>query len=260
MSEIVERNHGPVRVLRLNRPDKRNALKVGTFAELHRRLDAAAADPGVRCLVLTGTGASFCAGADVEEWAEAEARGELETYGWTDAAHRFVHALAAFPKPTVAALNGSAVGAGVDLALACDFRVAAASASLRCGYTGMAYNPDMGSTWFLPRLIGAERAKRFVFLNEKLGAADAAAWGLVGEVVEAERLEEMALAFAARLAAGPTVALAHAKRLIDSAGERVLEAQLALERAAGEDCGRTRDAREALEAAQARRAPVFEGR
>lgn len=153
----------------LNRPDQRNALDIPTLQKLHGLLDDCNADPAVRVLVLTGSGRSFCAGADLAEWAEAEARGALESYGWTETAHALMSRLYSLDKPTIAAINGTAVGAGMDLSLCCDLRIAARSARFKAGYTSMAYSPDAGASWHLPRLIGSEQAKRLLFLDEPWG-------------------------------------------------------------------------------------------
>ncbi len=153
----------------LNRTAQRNALDIPTLKNLHALLDTYNADPAVRVVVLTGSGRSFCAGADLDEWAEAEARGALETYGWTETAHALMTRLHSLEKPTIAAINGTAVGAGMDLTLCCDLRIAGQSARFKAGYTSMAYSPDAGASWHLPRLIGAEQAKRLLFLDELWG-------------------------------------------------------------------------------------------
>jgi 2-(1,2-epoxy-1,2-dihydrophenyl)acetyl-CoA isomerase len=246
--------------IRLSRAAKRNSLACAHLDRLNQLLDRYASDAAVRCLVLSGTGRAFCSGADLDEWAEAEARGELDTYGWTDRAHTLVQALAAFPRPTIAALNGSAVGAGADLAFACDFRIAALSASLRCGYTGMGYSPDMGGTWFLPRLVRPDVAKRFVFLNDKWSANEAYSAGLVSEVVDDERFNSHVSEFAARLGSGPSVAFGHVKTLFASSLTNTLAAQLENEGTAGIACGHSEDGQEALRAAADGRSPQFLGR
>ncbi|NVZ77363.1 enoyl-CoA hydratase/isomerase family protein, partial [Pseudomonas gingeri] len=163
----------------LNRPEQRNALDIPTLKALIDLLDRFEADPAVRVLLLTGSGRSFCAGADLAEWADAERRGILETYGWTETAHVLMNRLHGFAKPTIAAINGTAVGAGMDLTLCCDFRLAAQSARFKAGYTSMAYSPDAGASWHLPRLIGTEQAKSLLFLDELWGAERALATGLV---------------------------------------------------------------------------------
>lgn len=244
----------------LNRPQQRNALDIPTLKALHALLDAHEANPAVRVVVLSGEGRSFCAGADLAEWAEAEARGELETYGWTETAHALMTRLHGLAKPTIAAINGTAVGAGMDLALCCDFRIAAASARFKAGYTGMAYAPDAGASWHLPRLIGSEAAKRLLFLDELWGAERALGVGLVGEVCADEQLQAVAGELAARLAAGPTFAFAQTKRLIRDSASRSLAQQLEAEQAAGLLCGRSEDAAEALRAVSEKRSPQFKGR
>lgn len=255
----IEQRDG-ITTIRLERPAKRNSLARPHLDFLRETLMRLAHDPAVRCLVITGTGKAFCAGADVDEWAQAEAAGELETYGWTDKAHAFVKELAAFPRPTVAALNGSAVGAGTDIGFACDFRLASASASLRCGYTGMGYSPDMGGTWFLPRLARPDVVKRFIFLNERWSADDAHAAGLVSQVIDDAGFEQHVSQFAQQLASGPSVAFGHAKALLASSLSRSLADQLASELAAGLACGLSEDGQEALRASVEGRAPQFAGR
>ncbi|NWB46252.1 enoyl-CoA hydratase/isomerase family protein [Pseudomonas gingeri] len=243
----------------LNRPEQRNALDIPTLKALIDLLERLEADPAVRVLILTGSGRSFCAGADLAEWADAERRGVLESYGWTETAHVLMNRLHNFTKPTIAAINGTAVGAGMDLTLCCDFRLATQSARFKAGYTSMAYSPDAGASWHLPRLIGTEQAKRLLFLDELWGADRALATGLVSEVCADEQLASAATELAARLAAGPTFAFAQIKVLIRDGAQRNLAEQLQAEQAAGLLCGRSRDGAEALQAAVEKRAPHFIG-
>ncbi|MDE3740158.1 enoyl-CoA hydratase-related protein [Pseudomonas resinovorans] len=260
MTTLLSQVEAGIARITLNRPQQRNALDIPTLKSLHALLDSHEADPAVRVVVLSGAGRSFCAGADLAEWAEADARGALETYGWTETAHALMTRLHGLAKPTIAAINGTAVGAGMDLTLCCDFRIAAASARFKAGYTGMAYSPDAGASWHLPRLIGAEQAKRLLFLDELWGAEHALAVGLVGEVCADERLQEVAGELAARLAAGPTFAFTQTKALIRDGASRNLAQQLEAELAAGLLCGRSEDAAEALRAVAEKRAPQFTGR
>lgn len=243
----------------LNRPAQRNALDIPTLKNLHALFEQFNADPAVRVIVLTGTGRSFCAGADLAEWAEAEARGALESYGWTQAAHAMMSCLYQLDKPTIAAINGTAVGAGMDLTLCCDFRLAAHSARFKAGYTSMAYSPDAGASWHLPRLIGTEQAKRLLFLDELWGSDRALATGLISEVCADEQLPGVTAELAARLASGPTFAFAQTKKLMRDGAGRSLTEQLSAELAAGLLCGRSADGAEALRAAVEKRAPVFIG-
>ena len=244
----------------LNRPEQRNALDIPTLKQLHALFEALDRDSAVRVIVLTGSGRSFCSGADVAEWADAEARGVLESYGWTETAHALMQCLHGLDTPTIAAVNGTAVGGGMDLALCCDLRVAAASARFKAGYTSMGYSPDAGASWHLPRLIGAEQAKRLLFLDELWGAERALAAGLVGEVCADDQLASVTAELAARLAQGPTFAYGQTKRLIREGANRSLGEQLQQELAAGLLCGRSEDGAEALKASVERRAPVFVGR
>jgi 2-(1,2-epoxy-1,2-dihydrophenyl)acetyl-CoA isomerase len=255
---LLRDDDGPVRTLTLNRPDARNALDLPLLSALRAGVAAAVEHPSVRCLVLTGAGKAFCAGADVKAWAEQGPQQGDDP--WVAEAHALAIELAGAPLPTVALLNGAAVGAGLDLALTCDFRIAAETARFACAYTWLAYPPDVGGTWLLPRLIGLEQAKRFVYTGEFWDAGTALDRGLVGEVVPLDRLAERGAELARELAAGPTVAIGHAKRLIDSAHERSLAEQLEAERIAGEACALTEDHREGLAAASERREPAFRGR
>jgi 2-(1,2-epoxy-1,2-dihydrophenyl)acetyl-CoA isomerase len=252
-------NHGALRVLTMDRPAMRNALCTNLLKELRAAVHAAKADRHCRALMITGAGKSFCSGADVQEWSAAEEAGQLETYGWTEAAHALCQEIYDFDRPTIALLNGAAVGAGLDLACACDFRLSADTAKFCCAYTKMGYAPDCGGTWFLPRLIGIEAAKLFVFTGAFWSAEEALQRGLITEMHPTDLLFERGVAFAQRLANGPTVALAAAKRLMREGFTRNLTAQLAAERTVGEICGRSQDAKEALTAAVAKREPVFSG-
>ncbi|KQB53658.1 enoyl-CoA hydratase [Pseudomonas endophytica] len=258
-SSLLSQVEAGVAWITLNRPAQRNALDIPTLKNLHTLLDHYEVDPAVRVIVLTGTGRSFCAGADLAEWAEAEARGALETYGWTQTAHALMNRLYSLNKPTLAAINGTAVGAGMDLTLCCDVRLAAQSARFKAGYTSMAYSPDAGASWHLPRLIGSEQAKRLLFLDELWSADRALAAGLVSEVCADEQLLSTAGELAARLASGPTFAFAQTKQLMREGAERSLAEQLNAELAAGLLCGRSEDGAEALRAVMEKRAPVFTG-
>lgn len=258
-SSLLSQVEAGVAWISLNRAPQRNALDIPTLKSLHALLEQFNVDPAVRVIVLTGTGRSFCAGADLAEWAEAESRGALESYGWTETAHAMMSRLYSLDKPTIAAINGTAVGAGMDLTLCCDLRLAAQSARFKAGYTSMAYSPDAGASWHLPRLIGTEQAKRLLFLDELWSAERALAAGLVSEVCADEQLLSVAGELATRLASGPTFAFAQTKKLMREGARRSLPEQLSAELAAGLLCGRSEDGAEALRAAMEKRPPVFIG-
>ncbi len=261
MYEFVEiERHGAVALIALNRPQARNALNLRLLIELRRAIAEAAADKGVRAVVLTGRGGAFSAGADVKEWSETTPE-SVAAAGttWIDEALALVREVHDLPKPTIAMIDGAAAGGGVDLMLACDFRYASDRAKFICSYTNVGYNPDCGGTWLMPRVMGLEAAKRFAYTGDLWKADVALENRLVSHVSPQDRLLEETLEFAATLAAAPTVAIGLAKTLMQSADRRTLEEQQREEVAAGEICAKTKDHAEGLAAAMERRYPSFTG-
>ncbi|MDX8533088.1 enoyl-CoA hydratase-related protein [Mesorhizobium sp. VK25A] len=252
--------HGAVGVIALNRPEARNALGMGITIELRRALREAAADTTMRALILTGRGGAFSAGADVKEWAgKAAGDNPWPDMNWVEESLKLVQQVHEMPKPTIAMVDGAAVGAGLDMALACDFRYASEKSKFICSYTNVGFNPDCGGTWLLPRVIGLEAAKLFAFTGELWTAPVALEKRLVSHVSPNDRLWEDTLAFAQKLASGPTVAIAQTKKLLNTAHKRSLSDQQLEEVAAGKICGQTKDHAEGLAAANERRAPRFVG-
>lgn len=255
----IER-HGAVGVIAMNRPEARNALAMGMTIELRRALREAAADTGLRALILTGRGGAFSAGADVKEWAnKAKGDNPWPDMNWVEESLKLVQQIHDMPKPTIAMIDGAAAGAGLDMTLACDFRYASDKAKFICSYTNVGYNPDCGGTWLMPRVIGLEAAKRLAFTGEIWGPDQALENRLVSHVSTRESLWADTLAFAERLAAGPTIAIAQAKKLLNTAHSRSLSDQQLEEVAAGKICATTKDHAEGLAAANERRAPRFIG-
>ncbi len=248
---------GHVRVLTLTRPDALNALDRSMLAELHDALAVVEADGDARVLVLTGSGRAFCAGADL---AEDNALSLGADDAWSVAAHRMIVRLFRLRVPTVAAINGLATGAGLDLSLACDLRIAAAGGWVSEGYVDIGYSPDVGATYLLPRLVGPARAAEMILTGCRVSSENALAWGLVSEVVGPETVLERALAVAGTLAAKPPVAVELAKRLLATNEGASLEQALQSELTAGRVCGATEDHREAVQAWSERRDPVFRSR
>lgn len=251
---------GGVRRLTLNRPDKLNAFNAELGRAMIAALDDAAADPEARALLLTGAGRAFCAGQDLGDRDPRKMDGPPDLGETLETLYNpIIRRLRALEKPVVCAVNGVAAGAGANLAFACDLVLAARSARFVQAFAKIGLVPDSGGSWLLPRLIGEARAKALVLTAEPLGAEDAAAWGLIWKAVDDDALAEEAGALAERLARGPTVGLGLAKRAIQSAAGRPLDAHLDLERDLQREAGRTPDYAEGVTAFLDKRAPAFRG-
>ncbi|MFB6435753.1 enoyl-CoA hydratase/isomerase family protein [Streptomyces sp. NPDC056411] len=270
-SLVLHTTDNGVSWLTLNRPDALNALTPDQRELLIDRLADASADPDVRAVVLTATGRGFCAGADLRgapangsPAAGAPATGERITGDVArmirQGAQRLIAAVQDCEKPVIAAVNGTAAGLGAHLALACDLVLAAASARFIEVFVRRGLVPDGGGAYLLPRLIGPQRAKELMFFGDALPAAEAERLGLVNRVVPDEELTATARAWAERLAAGPTRALALTKQLVNASLESDRATAFAAEATAQEINMTTADAREGLAAFAERRGPVYRGR
>ena len=255
MGEVEFKRDGAVQTITLNRPEKLNAFTRAVHDGLQDALRAAA-DPEVRAVVLTGAGRGFSAGQDLTEFGEGGDVGSLlrATY------HVNINLIRSLEKPVIAAVNGVCAGAGLSLACACDIRIARDDAFFVPGFVGIGLIPDSGGTYFIQRLLGTPRAFEWMTSNRRLTAAEALAWGLVSEVVEAEAFESRVAERAAELAAGPTRAIAWTKRLFDEAGTNTLEQQLELEAELQAEAAQTDDFREGVTAFVEKRAVDFRGR
>ncbi|HEX3953506.1 MAG TPA: 2-(1,2-epoxy-1,2-dihydrophenyl)acetyl-CoA isomerase PaaG [Stellaceae bacterium] len=256
MTILVE-NYPGYRVITLNRPERLNALTVEVAQALGEALDVAEADDNCRAILLTGAGRGFCAGQDLTAIVDKKA---AEIGDLLDHYNPLIRKLRAFPMPVVCAVNGVAAGAGANLALACDIVLAARSANFVQAFARIGLIPDVGGTWFLPRLVGMARARALAMLAEPLPAERAAEWGLIWRVVDDERLMAEAHTLTARLAAQATIGLALMKRAFDAAETNGLDAQLDLERDLQSAAAATPDHAEGLRAFLEKRAPVFSGR
>jgi enoyl-CoA hydratase/carnithine racemase len=245
---------GPVAVITLNREAKLNALSTAVEAALDAALDEAR---GARAIVITGGPRAFSAGADVGEMRDQDPAAILAYYRATGAVYERVAALA---QPTVAAIAGWCLGGGLELALACDFRVAEESARFGLPEVRIGILPSSGGTHRLARLVGPARAKELVLLRERIDATEAAALGLVTETVADGAGLDRALAMAAELAALPPLAVAVAKQAIDAMPEASRDAGLLVERLGYALLAGTPEAREAAAAFTEKRPPRFEGR
>jgi 2-(1,2-epoxy-1,2-dihydrophenyl)acetyl-CoA isomerase len=257
--EVLTARDGPVLTVTLNRPDVYNAFN-RALHEGFRDALAEAADPEIRAVVLTGAGRGFCAGQDLREFQELqEPPGGIrealeETY------HPNIRALRNLEKPVIAGINGATAGAGISIACACDVRIASTDATFVPGFVGIGLVPDSGSSWFLHHLLGAARAFEWMVSNRRVGADEALVWGLVSEVVPAERFGRRLAEVGEWYAALPTRAVAMTKRMFEHAYTATLDEQLALEAELQEAATRTEDFGEGVQAFLEKRLPAFRGR
>ncbi len=255
---LIEPREGYRRLV-LNRPEKINALNGALLEGLIQALDDAAADPGCRALLITGTGRGFCAGQDLGEVPEGGAV-ILDPGAVIERLYNpLIRRLRAIPLPVVCAVNGIAAGAGASLALACDIVLAARSAKFIQAFVRIGLVPDSGGTFFLPHLVGAARARALAMLGEPVGAEQAEAWGMIWRAVDDEALAGEAERLTAHLATQPTQAIALIKRALDAAESNGLDAQLALERDLQCQAARTPDCAEGVRAFLEKRPPRFTG-
>ncbi len=244
----------------LNRPERMNALDLRTIVELDHVIERAANRSSVRCLLITGNGRGFSAGADVKEWGSGGGDDDPDGDGWVPRMHRVMARLYRLPKPVIAAVNGVAVGAGCDLALVADLRIASTAARFGQAYVRVGYCPDAGGSYLLPQLIGPTKAAELIFTGRIINAPEADQLGLLNALVEPDALLPTAREKALRLAKGPTIAIGLAKENLRLNRNLAFEDALRNERRAGERCGMTEDSREGIRAANEKREPVFAGR
>ncbi|MFC8044072.1 enoyl-CoA hydratase/isomerase family protein [Nocardia sp. NPDC057353] len=254
MSVLLRSDRDGVRTLTLNRPERRNALNPELWAALDDALRDIARDRTVRALVLTGSGGAFCAGADVVN-SDPYAAPFEKLRAITDVAQQ-LHDL---PIPTLAKVRGAAVGAGWNLALGCDFVIGTAEARFSQIFARRGLSLDCGGSWLLPKLVGLQQAKRLALLAETVDAAEAHALGLVTWLVPEAEIDVFTDATAARLAAGPPVALAQIKGLLNEGADRSMREALAGEARAQSVAFATADVPEAYAAFREKRDPVFTG-
>jgi 2-(1,2-epoxy-1,2-dihydrophenyl)acetyl-CoA isomerase len=255
---IVERG-GAIATITLNRPDARNAIDLTMRQELVSAFDEVEADEAARVLVLTGAGGHFCAGGDVKSM-RARRSTAVEGRARVELLNRMVVRLVNFPRPTVAMVDGYAVGAGTNLALCCDLVVASDRARFGELFNKIGLVPDGGGTWLLSRLVGLARAKELIFTGEVFDAAEAARIGLVNRVVPAGELERATRDLAARIAAGPPGVLRLAKHMVNRAATSDLASALDLEASSQGLAVASDDHQEGLAAFFEKRPPKFTGR
>ncbi len=263
MSLLVVRDDAGTLTLRLDRPDKRNAIDEETMLALVRELEVAATDDALRVIVVEGNGEHFCGGADIVARNAASDRkprtGSIQRRLPVQA-HRLITLLGSVQVPVVCKVQGWAAGIGFQIALAADFTVAANDARFWEPFGERGFTPDSGATWMLPRRVGEVRARELLLLGRALSGAEAAEWGAIHRAVPAAALDATVDEIVTQLAAGPTVALGLTKWLLHAGAGADLEHQLANEAFALELSSRTEDFREGLAAFREKRPPRFEGR
>ena len=251
--------HGNVALLTLNRPETLNAFNRTLVSDLHARLREVFRSDGARALVLTGAGKGFCSGADLTSRAtdiNPKDPGEMMRELYTPA----FALLREMKVPTIAAVNGACAGAGVSLALSCDFVLAAESAFFLQAFVNIGLVPDMGSSWLLPHRIGDARARALMMLGERLPAAKAEEWGLIYKCLPAEQLLDEALRLATKLAAGPTTTYGWIRDLGRLAWQNDLAAQIDAERHLQARALQTEDHRNAVQSFKDKVPPHFSGK
>ena len=261
-SGLVVEHDGPVLRLRLDRPDRRNAITDPIVYGLIDTIDAAASDESVRVIHLTGTGDHFCSGFDLGERTPGPDKPRVGSIHrrMTSQVNRLIPAMLGTQTPIVCTAQGWVIGLGLDLLLACDFAVVADDARLWAPFTTFGFTPDSGASWLIPRLVGVARAKDMLVLGTKVTGVEAADWGLVHRAVPAGELDATGEDLVARLAAAPTVAVGLTKLLVHRGLTADLDRHLAEEAWAMEISSRSEDFKEYGNAARERRDPEFRGR
>jgi len=266
---LLDKRADGVALITLNRPERRNATSLQMQTLLGDYLRDCEQDSAVRCVVLTGAGSAFCAGGDISGMKERRQAADGSDSGmaaldqrlqalrvWQDRGVLRLHVMA---KPTVALINGPAIGAGFSLALACDIRIMSGTAKVSAGFARMGLSGDLGGTYFLSKLVSTAVARELCFSGEVMDAGRALALGLVNRVASHDRLMEDGLAYAAELAAGPTSAFGRIKANLNFAWNASVQEALDFESANMIVGSLSRDHREAVAAFVEKRPPKFTG-
>jgi 2-(1,2-epoxy-1,2-dihydrophenyl)acetyl-CoA isomerase len=248
--------------IELNRPDRMNAWDKQLGLDLLAAVELAAGDESVRVVTITGAGRAFSSGADLRAGFDPRPGDGKPDVGTAlrERYHPIIAGVRRMPKPVVAAVNGPAAGVGMSFALAADIAIAGKSASFLQAFARIGLLPDGGSTWFLPRLVGEQRARALAMLAPKISAEQAKEWGLIWDVVDDGELMKTATEVARGLAEGPTLSLARIKEAMNRASGNQLSQQLDLERDFQRELGRSEDFREGVSAFLAKRKPNFKGK
>lgn len=254
---ILSEQKENILIISLNRPDVYNAFNSDMLSELHDAFKKAGEDENIRCVILTGTGKAFCSGQDLKDFNEKKLtfKEALE-----QRYNPLIRSIAYLPKPVICAINGVAAGAGISLALACDYRIAAESATLTEVFINVGLVPDSGSSYFLPRIVGYAKAFEMCATGDKVTASEAKEIGLVNKVVSGKLLMKSAEAAAGNFASRPTKAIGMIKDLLNRSFESSLDEMLKLEGDHQETAGNSEDFKEGIASFLEKRKPVFKGK
>ena len=256
---LVSESEG-IATITLNRPDKLNAFIGHMRRDLAEALEHAGSDRGIKVVIITGAGRAFCAGGDIAFMAELMERRDSDEFSRIlGAGRRVITAIRSMTKPVIASINGPAAGAGFNLALACDLRIASTDATFTQSFVKVGLHPDWGGTYFLPRLVSPNKACEMFFLGDSIDAAEALRLNLVNKVVSPEELEAAALQLAERLRAAPPIAVAAAKQAIYMSGSSDLDEMMRYETEAQVRCFESDDGHEGIRAFFEKRDPRFTG-
>jgi len=248
---------GGVAILTLNRPEKLNAISIPMVESLQRALDDVGKDNNLKVLIMTGAGRGFCTGMDVTAFSQVEEK-SLQEVG--DLMRNFTFPLYNLPQPTIAAINGVIVGAGLSIAMLCDLRIASEKATFTTGYARVGLIPDIGATYTLPRIVGTAKALELMITSDTFDAAEAQQMGLLSRVVPEADLMTAARELADKIAKGPSVAIKLMKQAVRRGIHNSLEQQIEFECFADYICFRTEDHKEAVNSFLEKREPVFTGK
>lgn len=254
-----------IATITLNRPKVLNALHLEAVNEFLTVLEDVEKDETIRAVVITGTGRGFCTGADLIGRSSGSARPAATstsrgTGGWLVQFHKCIEKITTMQKPVIALINGYAVGAGFDMAIACDIRIAAEDARFSEIFVRRGLLPDSGGTFFLPRLVGVGKAMELIFTGDIINAEEAERIGIINKVVPNDQLETIGMEFVKRLAKGPTKAIGLAKVGVNKALESDLSSALKFARDAMAILAQTEDSREGRRSFAEKREPIFKGK
>ncbi len=252
----IERNVGTIT---LNRPESANAMNPTMARELSKLAIECDENPEIRAVVITGQGRLFCAGGDLSVFAAAGDGAPSVIKEMAGDLHLGISRLTRMKAPVIAAVNGTAAGAGFSIAIAADLVVSVDSARYTLAYTNAGLSPDGSSTYFLPRRIGDRRARELMLTNRVLTAAEALDWGLVNQVVQENELQEAVSGLASSIANGPTMAFGAVKSLLNESFDNGLETQMELESRAISEMSASADGKEGIKAFLEKRKPDFSG-